>query len=177
MITVISTTKSAAKSLTYLDKSKYQLLMLFCDAVDYYNYKDYDTYLVGKKIMRGHGTKQTFELARAGFLESITDIVSMIKGNMAILVGFLGGAMSIGISILAKELLNHGKKVKIIVTYPFDFEGPGRMENANLVINELNNNNSDYILVHYSIIKNTIMTNYEYWDKEVARMINDICEQ
>lgn len=174
MITVISTTRSAAKTLTYLDKTKYQLLMLFSDALDNYHYKDYNTYLIGKKILYGHGTKQSFDLAKKGFLESINDIIAKVQGEKVVLVGFLGGAMSIGIGMLAKELLGHRKNVKIIVTFPLEFEGPGRIERANQVINDLINNNLDYKLVSYSIMEKTIMANYEYWDKEIAKMINDI---
>ena len=71
MITIISATSASAKAVIKIDKTKYQILLLFADYQLARVYKDYDTLLIGKKTLSYKGTGADINNGRLAYKESL----------------------------------------------------------------------------------------------------------
>jgi len=104
---------------------------------------------LGTNLTKGLGAGARLDVGKAAADESINDIVNYIQGaNMVFITAGMGGGTGTGaapvIARAAKELniLTVG-----VVTLPFLFESPSRMQRANIGLEELRKNVDTIIVV------------------------------
>lgn len=169
-----------AKAVAKIDKTKYETILIFGDFLEPRAYKEYNTYLVGRKTLQGHGTGYNLEQGRLAFEESKKEILDLIHNDYVIVVCGLSRGMSGGLATLVKELIDNGKKVFTIVTSPLIFEGPLAKEKYNIVINELKEITNDYYISNGQELLDSlpktisIFTLFKEWDNVIYNKILDI---
>lgn len=96
---------------------------------------------IGKKVTNGFGAGGNPEIAKAAAEESEEDLKNLIKdANMVILTAGMGGGTGTGaIPFISKLCKDAGSLTVAIVTTPFYFENPSRMDTAYAGIHELEN--------------------------------------
>lgn len=96
---------------------------------------------IGKKVTNGFGAGGNPEIAKAAAEESEEDLKNLIKdANMVILTAGMGGGTGTGaIPFISKLCKDAGSLTIAIVTTPFYFENPSRMDTAYAGIHELEN--------------------------------------
>lgn len=177
-ITIIGIS-AMAKAVAKIDKTKYETILIFGDYFEPKAYKGYNTYLVGRKTLQGHGTGNDLEQGRLAFEESKEEIVNMIHNDYVIVVCGLSRGMSGGLTTLVKAIIDSGKKVFVMVTTPCNFEGPQAKEKSNLVINKLKEITDNFCisdgqeLIYSMSNKISIIEFFKRWDNE---LYNEIME-
>ena len=91
-----------------------------------------NTIVIGEKLTKGLGAGGRPEMGAKAAEESLEEVVEAIKGaNMVFVTCGMGGGTGTGAApVIAKACKDMGILTVGIVTKPFDFEGPKRMENA-----------------------------------------------
>jgi len=169
-----------AKAVAKIDKTKYETILLFGDYIEPKFYKEYNTYLVGKRTLYGHGTGNILEQGRLAFEESKKGILDLIHNDYVIVVCGLSRGMSGGLVTLVKYLIDNGKKVFTIVTNPLKFEGLEAKNKYNIVINKLKEITNDYYISNGqelldSMPKTTsILKLFEEWNEVIYNKIIEI---
>ena len=94
---------------------------------------------LGKYLTRGLGAGAKAEIGREAALESIEEIESVLEGSdMVFITAGMGGGTGTGAApIIAKKAKELGCLTIGIVTKPFAFEGPARMQQAIYGLEEL----------------------------------------
>jgi cell division protein FtsZ len=87
---------------------------------------------IGKNLLRGLGAGDKSDVGKKAALESIFDIEEMVKdADMVFITCGMGGGTGTGAApIIAKKAKESGALTIGIVTKPFSFEGPLRMQEA-----------------------------------------------
>ena len=87
---------------------------------------------IGKNLLRGLGAGAKSDVGKKAALESIFDIEEMVKdADMVFITCGMGGGTGTGAApIIAKKAKESGALTIGIVTKPFSFEGPLRMQEA-----------------------------------------------
>ena len=109
------------------------------DAQDLKVSKAFNKLLIGKTTTHGQGAGANPEVGRAAALESEDDIHEMIgDAQMVFIACGMGGGTGTGAApVIAKVAREHNCLVVGICTKPFAFEGPGRMANAQMGLENL----------------------------------------
>ena len=181
MITIIGISK-AAIAVSKLDKSKYQLLLLFGDYIEERLFKGFETYLVGRKTLMGSGTGADMNCGKLAMEESLSEILHLIKGDEVIIVGYTGGGLAGGIATLVEGLLDQNKKVSVITSIPPEFEGPFRLKNSKSAIDNISKITNDIYIIDYNeVLKNldkkeTVLSFYKKCDDKVLNKILELVE-
>ena len=169
-----------AKAVAKIDKTKYETILIFGDFLEPRAYKEYNTYLVGRKILQGHGAGNNLEQGRFAFEESKKEILDLIHNDYVIVVCGLSRGMSGGLVALVKELMDNGKKVFTIVTCPLIFEGPEAYKKYHIVINELKKITNDYFVSNGQELLDSlpnatsILDFFKEWDNVIYSKILEI---
>ena len=104
---------------------------------------------LGRKLTRGLGAGAQPSVGREAALESLDDIKEILSdANMVFVTAGMGGGTGTGAApVIAKTAKEMGCLTIGIVTKPFAFEGPKRMEQALQGIEELKENVDALILI------------------------------
>lgn len=96
-------------------------------------------FAIGRKVTNGFGAGGDPEVARAAAEESEEELTELAKDtHLVILTAGMGGGTGTGaIPFIAKLCKNAGVLTVAIVTTPFSFENPSRMDTANAGIHAL----------------------------------------
>ena len=94
---------------------------------------------LGAKLTKGLGAGAEPEIGRLAAEESIDDVVDAIaNANMLIISAGMGGGTGTGAApVIARKARELGILTLGVVSFPFDFEGNSRKDNANMGIKNL----------------------------------------
>ncbi len=97
---------------------------------------------IGESITEGRGAGNKPDVGRQAALENLDDVMEALTKNtkMVFITAGMGGGTGTGAApVIAKACREEGILTVAIVTIPFKFEGPKRIEQAIKGINELRN--------------------------------------
>jgi len=116
-----------------------EFIVVNTDAQDLKASKCRNRLLIGKTKTHGLGAGQNPEVGRASAIESEDDIHEIIgDADMVFVTCGMGGGTGTGAApVIARIAREHGCLTVGIVSKPFQFEGPKRMNNAVLGLEEL----------------------------------------
>ena len=116
-----------------------EFIVVNTDAQDLKASKCRNRLLIGKTKTHGLGAGQNPEVGRAAAIESEDDIHEIIGDTEMVFVtcGMGGGTGTGAAPVIARIAREHGCLTVGIVSKPFQFEGPKRMNNAVLGLEEL----------------------------------------
>lgn len=97
---------------------------------------------LGRKTTKGLGAGTNPEVGKKAAEEAETEISEILKGSDMVFItcGMGGGTGTGGAPVVAKIAKDLGALVVGIVTFPFNFEGKTKIENAKIGISELTRN-------------------------------------
>ena len=140
-----------AKAVAKIDKTKYETILLFGDYIEPKFYKEYNTYLVGKRTLYGHGTGNILEQGRLAFEESKKGILDLIHNDYVIVVCGLSRGMSGGLVTLVKYLIDNGCYIYLFIfnhiegNFYYDMFGVQTYEEAKDTVTNLDEENQSDI--------------------------------
>ena len=140
------------------------------------SFEGYSSYVIGRHTLSYKGTGGDMERGKKAMEESMTDVLSLIKGEKVIIVCYSGGGMAGGLTTLVKSLLKQNKKVSVITSIPSKIEGPNRLDKSKIIIDDLNTLSADINTIIYdNVLENAI----EKYGKEQITLLQffKICDE
>lgn len=131
---------------------------------------------IGKSITGGRGAGANPEVGRASAVESKAELEEALDGaDMVFIACGLGGGTGTGAAPVIAEIAQEMGALTVgIVTKPFGFEGPKRMQNALMGLDDLRKNVDTLIVIPNDRLREIIdkTTNFDDAMKEVDNVLH-----